>query len=102
MTAPLTPAGGDRKSRRAHRRAMAKWRRAEGCVSARTVYSLFTVYAVALLLAVFAFFNLLHRTQATCEPLRFGQHAGEQATSQVGKDFARTFGRAADKLGCGK
>lgn len=100
---PLDVDNASRKERRQHKRALRKFRRAEGCVDARTVYGLFVVMMLALVLGLVGYLNLIHRTQAVCEPLRFGQHAGErQATSKAGRDFAATFGGAADKLGCAR
>lgn len=67
---------------------------------ASTVYTLFALVLVAYVLGGLAFLTLLHRTQQVCEPLRAGQQAGQQATTKAGHDFADTFGRAADGLGC--
>lgn len=66
------------------------------------VYGLMIVFLAALVLGGVAYVDLLQRTRAVCEPLRAGQALGAQATTQVGKSFARTFGDSADKLGCSK
>lgn len=68
-----------------------------------TVYAVIAVVAVAVVLGAIGYVDLLTKTRAVCEPLRYGQHAGEKyASTPLGRDFTRTFEHSADELGCPK
>lgn len=64
------------------------------------VYTLMVVLAATLALGTVGYLQLLDRTRAVCQPLRQGQQLGVHATTEVGRQFAATFGHSADKLGC--
>lgn len=65
-----------------------------------TVYVLAAILAISLIIVTILLIMLWHRTGQVCQPLRAGQEAGQQATTQAGRDFAATFGHSADRLGC--
>lgn len=89
------------RARRVERRRFIHAATPPGCVRTRTfAYFMVGSFVVTVLFGL-ALLLLYQRTQAVCEPLRFGERAGKATVTKAGKDFARTFGGAADKLGCG-